>query len=403
MQRHAMLMYTSCGWFFDELSGIETTQVIQYAARTAQLYENIFDESLEPAFLERLAFARSNIPEHKDGRVVYEKFVKPAMIDWQKVAAHYALSSLFEPYPEHERVYCYSVDLKDLVTEDNGHTRLTVGRAQITSEITLESEILSFGAIYMGEHTMNAGVRVYRGEDNYSTMKQDLRDAFGRAEFPDVIRILDRHFGNSTYSLRSIFRDDQRRILNRIMKSTVSESEAVYRQVYETHAPLMRFLGDLRVPLPRAFVTAAESALNSSLRNMFEDPESLDFAKIHALLEESERLRVTLDGATLGFALKRTIRRTFERLLENPLDLQLMVKMEMAAGLAKSLPFEVNIWRAQNNYYSMLHNVLPQFADRHRAGDAEAQEWMSHFLALGQNLSVSLRRLDLALVRKAAG
>jgi alpha-amylase/alpha-mannosidase (GH57 family) len=402
MQRHAMLMYTSCGWFFDELSGIETTQVIQYAARTAQLYEDIFDESLEPAFLERLAFARSNISEHKDGRVVYEKFVKPAMIDWQKVAAHYALRSLFEPYPEHERIYCYSVGLIDLVTEDNGHTRLTVGRAQITSEITLESEILSFGAIYMGEHTMNAGVRVYRGEDNYSALKHELSDAFGRAEFPDVIRILDRHFGDSTYSLRSIFHDDQRRILNRIMKSTVAETEAVYRQVYETHAPMMRFLGDLRVPLPRAFLTAAEFALNSGLRNMFEDAESLDFAKINTLLEESGRLNLGLDGATLGFALRKTIKRMSERLLENPDDLQLMVNIEMAAGLAKSLPFEVNIWRAQNNYYTMLHNVLPQLVDRHRAGDAEAQEWISHFLALGRNLSVSLRRLELAQVRKAA-
>jgi hypothetical protein len=186
------------------------------------------------------------------------------------------------------------------------------------------------------------------------------------------------------------------------MKSTVSESEEVYRQVYETHAPMMRFLGDLRVPLPRAFFTAAEFALNSGLRNMFEDPENLDFAKINALLEESGGLNVALDGATLGFALRKTIKRMSERLLENPNDLQLMVKIEMAAGLAKSLPFEVNIWRAQNNYYSMLHNVLPQFVDRHRTGDAEAQEWMSHFLALGRNLSVSLRRLELAQARNAA-
>ena len=403
MQRHAMLMYTSCGWFFDEVSGIETTQVIQYAARTAQLYEDIFEESLEQAFLERLAFARSNIPEHKDGRVVYEKFVKPAMIDWQKVAAHHALRSLFDVFPDRERIYCYSIDLKDFVTEDNGQTRLTVGNAQITSEITLESEILNFGALYIGEHTMNAGVHVYRGEDSYSALKQELSNAFGRAEFPDVIRILDRHFGDSTYSLRSIFHDDRRQILNRIMKSTVAESESVYRQVYETHAPMMRFLGDLRVPLPRAFVTAAEFAFNSGLRNMFEDPENLDFAKINALLEESARLNIGLDEPTLGFALRKTIKRMSERLLENPSDLQLMVKIEMAAGLAKKLPFEVNIWKAQNNYYSMLHHVLPQFVERHRAGDAEAQEWMSHFIALGRNLSVSLARLELAQVRKAAG
>jgi alpha-amylase/alpha-mannosidase (GH57 family) len=46
MQRHAMLMYTSCGWFFDELSGIETTQVIQYAARTIQIYQELFGETI---------------------------------------------------------------------------------------------------------------------------------------------------------------------------------------------------------------------------------------------------------------------------------------------------------------------------------------------------------------------
>src|SRR5204862_5531127 len=91
MQRHAMLMYTSCGWFFDELSGMETTQVIQYAARTLQLYEDIFGESIEPIFLDRLAAAKSNIPEHQNCRVIYEKFVKPAIVDRKKVAANYGL------------------------------------------------------------------------------------------------------------------------------------------------------------------------------------------------------------------------------------------------------------------------------------------------------------------------
>src|SRR5262249_27402994 len=159
----------------------------------------------------------------------------------------------------------------------------------------------------------------------------------------------------------------------------------VFRQVYETHAPMMRFLADLRVRLPRAFQTAAEFALNSSLRTAFEDPDNIDFARINALLNESRTINIPLDGPTLGFAVRKNIKRTSEQLLATPGDLQLMIRLELVAGLAKDLPFEVNIWKAQNNYYVMLQRVLPDFVERARLGDAEAQEWVTHFLNLGAN------------------
>jgi alpha-amylase/alpha-mannosidase (GH57 family) len=98
MQRHAMLMYTSCGWFFDELSGLETVQIIQYAGRAMQLAERYCIQGIEALFLERLALAGSNIPELANGTGIYEKFVRPVMIDLIKVGAHYAVSSVFEEY-----------------------------------------------------------------------------------------------------------------------------------------------------------------------------------------------------------------------------------------------------------------------------------------------------------------
>jgi hypothetical protein len=257
-------MYTSCGWFFDELSGIETTQVIQYAARMIQLYQEIFGDSLEELFLDRLELAKSNIPEHNDGRTIYEKFVKPAMVNREKVAAHYALLSLFEQPHEDTKVYCYRVHLDDLISSEAGRAKLVVGKALITSEITYESDVLSFGALHMGDHLMNCGVGIYRSDEEYSNLKQELSDPFSRADFSEVIRILDRHFGKSIYSLRSIFRDDQRKTLKLVMMSAISHAEAAYRQLYETHAPMMRFMTDLNVPPPRAFSMAAEFAVNSN-------------------------------------------------------------------------------------------------------------------------------------------
>lgn len=77
LQRHAMLMYTSCGWFFDELSGIETVQVIRHAARVVELAEILFGASPEPEFLRRLALAASNLREQGDGASIYERMAKP--------------------------------------------------------------------------------------------------------------------------------------------------------------------------------------------------------------------------------------------------------------------------------------------------------------------------------------
>ncbi len=324
------------------------------------------------------------------------------MVDWKKVAAHYGLMSLFEAYPEEAKVYCFKVQLEDSERIEAGRSKLAIGRIKIKSEITQESEVLSFSALHLGDHLMNCGVRKYEPEEEYSSLKQEMIDPFKRADFPEVIRILDRNFGESTYSLRSIFHDDQRKILNVILKSTLSEAEAVYRQIYHTHAPMMRFVADLHVPLPREFSMAAEFALNSSLRAAFEDAGNLDFTRINTLLEEARTQSVSLDGETLGFALRRTIKKLSEQFLENPDDTGLMKKLEAAAGLARSLPFEVNVWRTQNNYYQMLQKVYPERLQKAMQGDGAAREWVEHFVALGRNLSVKVEMPEIAEVKIAA-
>jgi alpha-amylase/alpha-mannosidase (GH57 family) len=399
MQRYAMLMYTSCGWFFDELSGIETTQVIQYAARAIRLYEEVFSESIEEPFLQKLERAKSNLPEHKDGRVIYNKFVKPASVDRESVAAHYALSSVFEPYPDYARVYCYSVARDDYSISNSGKTSIIVGRVRVISEITTESGYFTFAAVHMGDHMVSAGVQPFHGEEDYSRMRDELQELFRHADLQNVLRTIDRHFGTSTYSLRSIFYDDQRRIMNVVVETSLADAEAVYRQLYETHGPMMRFMSDLRMPPPRAFQVAADFALNNALRHSFEDADNLDFARIETLLEEARANNVNLDGPTLGFALKKTLRRLSEQFLETPEGLPLLQKFEKAADMARQLPFEVSVWHPQNNYYALLQRVFPEMMKRAQAGNDEARQWIEHFTSLGKHVAV---RVDVPENLKAA-
>src|SRR5262245_10218580 len=262
LQRHAMLMETSCGWFFDDLAGIEAIQVLRYAGRAVQLAEELFARPFEPQVLEDLEKERSNRPEEGDGRHVWERHVRTARVDPPHVGGHYAVRSLFEPYAEVARIYCYRVERDDYRVAESGALKVGVGRGTFTSEITGESERLLFGALHLGDHNVRGGVRRPPPADEAERLTEDLFHAFSRADVPELVGLLDRGFGEQV-SLKTLFRDEQRRILRSILEDTRDEAEKTLRQIHERHLPLLRFLADLGTPAPRVFRATAEFVVNA--------------------------------------------------------------------------------------------------------------------------------------------
>ncbi len=394
MQRHAMLMYTSCGWFFDELSGIETVQVIQYAGRVIQLAKNFTTEDLEEEFLKYLELAKSNIPENKDGRTIYNKFVKPAMVDLHKVAAHYAMSSIFEEYEDFTHIFQFSVDRFDYESFEVGQAKLVVGRAMVTSEITLESDSLSFAVVHLGDHNLYGGIRPYQGDEEYLELTRDIRDAFSKADIATTIRFLDKNFGQLTYSLRELFRDEQRKIIDLIMKNTLETAVTHYRQMYEPNVPMMLFLSELNVPQPKALRTAAEFIHNSELRREFEndhESDDLDFDRIREVLEEIHLWNLRLDEEGLSHLFRGKFERVAESLTRDPDNLDILKRFLSYAELTHELPFYLNLWKVQNVYYSLLKNRYPEFKQNVPAS-AEAREWVRLFESLGEKLGMVIRQ-----------
>jgi alpha-amylase/alpha-mannosidase (GH57 family) len=387
LQRHAMLMYSSCGWFFDEISGIETTQVLQYAGRVIQLGGELFGRDVETGFLDLLAEAKSNIPEHKDGRAIYEKFVRPAMVDLVKVGAHFAVSSLFHEYGERQGVYCYTANVADYRMREAGAARLAIGRVRMTSEITRESDLLTFGVLHFGDHNITAGVRAFISDEAYQATVEAIETTFSRADLPQVVRLLDQNFGEAVYSLKSLFRDEQRRVLDRVLESTLAEAEATYRQLHEHHAPLMRFLLDVGYPLPRPLLAAAELVLNANIRRQLSE-EHVDPDAVRALLDDAAFWGVELDSAGLAYVFKQNLDRCARRFRDNGEDAAVLERFTEVVGLAASLPFGVDLSEAQNYYYQVLRSRHPEFRERANQGDEEARRWISHFLPLAGLLRV---------------
>jgi len=388
LQRQALLMYTSCGWFFDELSGIETVQVIQFAARAVQLAEELFGDSLEEGFIDRLALARSNVEDHGNGRNVYEKFVRPARVEWERVGAHYAVSSIFAGYPQQASIYCYQAEQKDFQSFDAGKAKLAVGRVRLTSEITKEATDLSFGVLHIGDHHVNSGVRPVLSDEVEAYLAQELAEPFGRADFAEVIRLMDRRFGVSNYSLRSLFRDERRKLLERILATALGETESLYRQVYEQRAPLMRFLKSINIPLPKEFLSAAEFVVNKDLYRVLEK-EDIDVDRARSLVQAAKLEGLALDTATLEFAYRANLERIADKLGQAPWPTTLQ-KLNRALNLIPLLPFWVNLWKIQNTYYRLSKSFYPQLRAQNRKDSAAGAEALTCFEELSVKLGVKI-------------
>ena len=383
MQRHAMLMYTSCGWFFDELSGIETVQTIMYAGRALQLAQMLLPDHREEKFKELLALAKSNLAENGDGARIFDTWVKPAEVNLLAVAAHFAIASMFERMGESNSINCYDVRQRDDVRLESGRARLAMGTAQVRSRITHEQQEVSFGVLHFGDHNVIAGVRGFRGEQEFKALARELRDRFQSADLPAVLRLLDKHFDGATYSLRSLFRDERQKVVSKLLGSTMDEAEAAYRQIYEHHAPLMGFLSDMGAPLPKMLHLTAEFVLNTALRKEFLADE-IDLERIQTLLDTAAREKIQWDEAWLGYALNRRLNRLADELAVNPREDRLQ-RFNAAVTLVRSLPFEVNLGPVQNVFYQLLQNVYPAVA---LETDEASQRWVSEFTGLGEKLGV---------------
>jgi hypothetical protein len=309
------------------------------------------------------------------------------MIDLQKVAAHYAVSSLFEPYEQKTKVFCYLVEAEDCQTSVSGRMKLRMGQVQITSEITWETARIGFAVIHFGDHNLNGGIYASQDQTSYEDVIKLVEKAFFDSDLAELIRLLDRHFAGLTYSLKSLFRDEQRKVLNLILDSSQEQAEGAYRQVYSANASLMHFLADLYIPLPKSFYTAIEFILNADLRRAFEN-EDPDLEQIQAILDEGQRAKIEFDKTVLCQTFERTLNQLMEQLAKDVSNLPLLQKLEDLVSFTSKLPFEINLWRAQNLYYEIMCMYSPSNGARPALTPSPTPDWQAHFTALGEKLYV---------------
>ena len=355
IQRQAMLMYTSCGWFFSDISGIETTQIMKYAARVIQLAKNFTKKDLEGPYLDILLNAQSNYPELGNGKEIYEKYVKPSVVSMKQIVSLWAISSLYQETEDEEDVYCYSITKKSYKRVKKGDSQLIVGHVEIQSKITLERSDMMFALVQFSGGDFHCAIRDY--SDEYENIQKELVRTYMINPLTEIIRALDGYFGKEYFTLKDIFIEERRKILQILLKDKLSAFAKNYEEMYEDGKSSIFHLQALGLEIPEEFKISAQYALAKQFNELFMNSNGFIDEEIIQLAGdinfEAKRLGISIDKTETSKIFGKKIVQNINRLVYSMEYQQADVTLELLNVIDK-LEINTDLSEAQNVYYSKI-------------------------------------------------
>jgi alpha-amylase/alpha-mannosidase (GH57 family) len=302
MQRHELLMYTSCGWFFDEISGIETVQILQYACRAIQLARSESGIDLEPTFLNHLERAPSNLPEYGNGRGVYNKHVEGSKLSLTQIGMHYAVASLYAEDPDEISVFNYSCKATDFRRLIQGNQRLVVGRTHVRSKVTLSEKNFSFIVLYFGQHHFIGKAFEQIPREEYLVFVDEVIRAFKESNFSKVIELFSLYPDQRNFSFFDMFKDEQIKMLKGILDYGLDLAASSYKKINDRNYNVLNVMRSTHLELPSILVRNLEVVLNNDLRNLFNTSNGyINIRSLSSIIEEIKKWKFEMDHKDLNF------------------------------------------------------------------------------------------------------
>ena len=394
MQRQAMLMYTSCGWFFSEISGIETVQIMKYAARAMQLAENFSKDDYESKFLEILDQAKSNIPEFGTGKNIYQNFVKPSVVTLKQIACLWAISSLYQEFEDEEDVYCYTVKRLDYQRVQKGNSNLIVGNIEFYSKITLQKSNLIFALMQYSGGDFHCTIKEFSTMSEYQELKTTLNKIFMLNPLTEIIRTLDERFGKEYFTLKDIFIEERKKILQILLKGQMEKFSNAYKDIYEQGKTSIYHMQNLGLEIPNEFKLSAGYALSKSYNELLTHSdgfvEKAIIQQIKDINFEAKKINIQIDKTQSNQSYTRKVINNLKRLTKS-FEYQQAEAIIDLFDLIDQLELQIDISEAQNIYYGKIYHRIGYLMDNKNQTFKEKDlKFIDALLEIGAKLNMNV-------------
>ncbi len=374
MARHTLLMYTSCGWFFEEISRPEGVQILRYASRALDLAERVTGLALEAKFLERLAQAPSNDSQYRTGAEVYQQLIQPTQFSLGQIAIHYIFETLVQPRAEVPVLFFgYRIQVLDEQRYSFGPLTLTIGKLQLTSGANWDSERLAFVLFHGGGWEFHG--RLLWGNrceapKAYEALKQGLGQALLEGGVAHFVTALDHYCGtDDAFGLSDLRAEERHLLMAKLTEGTLIQLDQLYAQVYrENYGILMTFRQE-GLALPPALRVAAQVTLNHRAQSIAQHLETsllraedswpaagMSLLKsLEAIATEAQALDCTLMLEDVTQTLEHLIETLMDRILgsltpqQRTREIQVLIRLVLVGCRTLNLP--IFLERVQERFW----------------------------------------------------
>jgi alpha-amylase/alpha-mannosidase (GH57 family) len=385
MQRHSLLMFTSCGWFFDEVSRIETVQILQYANRAIQLAEQVSDIKLEQEFIRMLRKAVSNVAELKNAANIYVQQIQPKRIGLTNVGMHYAVASLFDENPEKLRILNYSCSSNPFERLHAGIQRLAIGRTQVNSLVTLSEKQFSFAVLYIGQHNI-IGSAAEISQAEFSKMQKEIVQAFDESRVYKVVDIMQNYFGGSNFSFFELFKDARSQVLTKILETNISNAAGTYTRIYERNYNILNVMYSAGLVVPSVLKQNTEIVINLELNKSLQRPNA-DLRNLKHLVDEVKKWNIPVDNRILSYQTANKINRLISGFSKDPDDIKILTDISGILNMTKEIDLDPSLNELQNKLLQISRESLDLWS---QSKLPSIQQLLTTFLKLASEVQLDI-------------
>jgi alpha-amylase/alpha-mannosidase (GH57 family) len=364
LQRHAMVMYTSCGWFFNDISGLETVQVLRYAGRALELLDELNLGAPRDEFLEILAGAESNVRGVGNGADIFRRAVERSRVTPPRVAAHIAISNFLDHTDDNDpsgEAAGYTYQTRNFRKLRQGRLMLATAQLSLDSNATGRPYSYALAAMHFGDVDYYCALKPSAGE-GLEEATEKLWTQFRRASLPVMLRLAQQLFGPDEYGIEHLLPQGRQRLSEAVFGSMVERYTEQYEFLYEENRRVIEVLQEAGFELPAELRAAAEFTVarrfERELREQLAGEGPGDYSKAFELADEAARLGYRIKRPAIDHLFEETVTRLVGFTALHP-SLASFQSALMLIALAKRLNLEANLERAQEAIYEALRGGAP--------------------------------------------